>query len=116
MQGFFQVVVGQYATHDKAVDIFRSGSGRAWGEHHSCCFCGTDRFFRPGYMANLVNNWLPSLEGVVPKLQQGAKIADIGCGRGSSTLMMAQAFPNSLFFGYDFHGQSKSPAHVNCDY
>lgn len=106
MQGFFQAVVGQYATHDKALETFRTGAGRAWGEHHACCFCGTDRFFRPGYVANLVENWLPSLAGVEVKLQTGAKVADVGCGHGSSTLLMAQAYPNSTFYGYDFHEPS----------
>ena len=73
LQGFFQAVVGQYATHDTAVDVFRSGRGRPWGEHHSCCFCGTDRFFRAGYVANLVDHWIPALDGVRAKLEAGAK-------------------------------------------
>jgi len=106
MQGFFQVVVGQYATHDKALETFRSGSGRAWGEHHGCCFCGTDRFFRPGYTTNLITQWIPSLTGVEEKLRHGAKVADIGCGHGSSTILMAQAYPNCTFYGYDFHAAS----------
>lgn len=110
MQGFFQLVVGQYAAHDNALETFRAGSGRAWGEHHSCCFCGTDRFFRPGYMANLVDNWIPSLVGIESKLRHGSKVADIGCGRGSSTLLMAQAYPNSSFYGFDFHPPSIAEA------
>lgn len=106
MQGFFQAVVGQYATHDTAVDVFKTGRGRAWSEHHGCCFCGTDRFFRPGYVANLVENWLPALDGVVAKLESGAKVADIGCGLGSSTLLLAESFPNSEIYGFDFHAPS----------
>ena len=106
MQGFFQAVVGQYATHDTAVDVFKTGRGRPWSEHHGCCFCGTDRFFRPGYVANLVENWLPALDGVVAKLESGAKVADIGCGLGSSTLLLAESFPNSEIYGFDFHAPS----------
>jgi cyclopropane fatty-acyl-phospholipid synthase-like methyltransferase len=78
----------------------------AWGDHSECLFCGTEKFFRPGYMASLVTEWLPALDGVVEKLEQGAKIADVGCGRGASTLVMAKAFPNSTFTGFDFHQAS----------
>ncbi|UEM05485.1 methyltransferase domain-containing protein [Skermanella rosea] len=106
LQGFVQMIVAQYATYEKAVEVFRSGAGRAWGDHHACCFCGTDRFFRPGYMVNLVDSWLPALDGAVAKLEKGAKVADIGCGLGSSTLLMAKAFPNSVFHGMDFHAAS----------
>lgn len=106
MQGFFQSVIGQIATHDTAVDVFRSGRGRPWGEHHACCFCGTDRFFRPGYVANLVDNWIPALAGVQQKLEAGAHVADVGCGRGSSSLLMAECYPNSNIHGFDFHQPS----------
>lgn len=106
MQGFFQAVVSQYATHDQAVETFRSGRGRAWGDHHNCLFCGTDRFFRPGYQMSLLSAWLPALDGVEAKLRAGAKVADIGCGHGSSTVLMAGAFPQSTFHGYDFHAPS----------
>lgn len=106
MQGFFQMVISQFVTHDKAVDVFRSGAGRPWGEHHKCCFCGTDRFFRPGYAAHLTSEWLPALDGVVDRLRAGSRVADVGCGYGSSTILMAQAFPDSTFFGFDFHGPS----------
>lgn len=106
MQGFFQAVVAQHTTHDTAVDVFRSGRGRPWGEHHMCCFCGTDRFFRPGYAANLVESWIPALDGMEARLQAGAKVADIGCGRGSSTVLLAQAYPNSTIYGFDFHAPS----------
>ena len=106
MQGFFQAVIGQMATQETAVDVFKTGRGRPWGEHHSCCFCGTDRFFRPGYVANLVDSWIPALNGVQEKLEAGARVADIGCGRGSSSILLAQHYPNSNIHGYDFHQPS----------
>lgn len=106
MQGFFQAIVAQYETHDQAVDTFKSGNGRPWSEHSACCFCGTDRFFRPGYAANLIDSWIPALDGVEDRLKAGAKVADVGCGHGSSTVLMAQSFPNSTFYGYDFHAPS----------
>ncbi len=110
LQGLFQQLVSQFTTHEKAIEVFRTGAGRPWGEHHGCCFCGTDRFFRPGYAANLVNAWLPALDGVVQKLSTGGKVADVGCGHGSSTVLMAEAFPASAFYGYDFHTPSISVA------
>lgn len=113
MQGFFQCVVGQYATHDTAVEVFRSGRGRAWGEHHDCAFCGTDRFFRPGYVANLTRSWIPALDGVTAKLEAGAKVADIGCGLGSSTILLAESFPRSEVHGFDFHAPSIEIARRN---
>lgn len=106
MQGFIQIVFSQFEMHEKAVETFRSGKGRPWSEHSACCFCGTDRFFRPGYAANLVDNWIPALEGVEGRLKAGAKIADIGCGHGSSTILMAQAYPHSTVVGFDFHEPS----------
>lgn len=106
MQGFFQAVVAQYEAHETAVDVFKSGRPRPWSEHSACCFCGTDRFFRPGYAANLVQNWIPGLDGVEAKLKAGAKIGDIGCGLGSSTILLAQTYPNSTVYGFDFHGPS----------
>lgn len=106
MQGFFQSVMGQFATHETAVDVFQSGRGRPWSEHHPCCFCGTDRFFRPGYIANLVENWIPALDGVSEKLEVGGMVADIGCGHGSSTLLMAQSYPQATIHGFDFHPES----------
>jgi SAM-dependent methyltransferase len=106
MQGFVQILFSQFETHEKAVEVFKSGKGRPWSDHTACCFCGTDRFFRPGYAANLVENWIPSLAGVEAKLKAGAKVADIGCGHGSSTVLMAQAYPNSTIYGIDFHAPS----------
>jgi len=106
MQGFFQSVVSQYEAHALAVETFKSGKGRPWSEQTPCCFCGVDRFFRPGYAVNLVDSWIPSLNGVEAKLKAGAKVADIGCGHGSSTVLMAQAYPNSAFHGFDFHAPS----------
>jgi ubiquinone/menaquinone biosynthesis C-methylase UbiE len=106
MQGFFQAVVSQFETHEKAVETFKSGRGRPWGEHASSCFCGTDRFFRSGYMANLLERWIPSLNGVEAKLKMGGKVADIACGYGSSTILLAQEFQNSRIYGFDFHEPS----------
>ena len=106
MQGFFESIVSQYAGHETAVDVFKTGRGRPWSEHQSCCFCGTDRFFRPGYAFNLVDHWIPALDGVEAKLKTGAKVADIGCGFGSSAIIIAQNFPNSTVIGYDFHAPS----------
>ncbi len=106
MQGFFQTVVSQFATHETALDVFRSGRGRDWGEHHACCFQGTDRFFRAGYRANLIEHWIPSLEGVHQRLLEGGVIADVGCGLGSSTVIMARAYPNASAVGFDFHEPS----------
>ena len=106
MQGFFQSVVSQFETQAKAVETFKSGEGRPWGDHSTCCFCGTDRFFRPGYEACLIDQWIPALDGVEAKLKAGAKVADIACGHGSSTVLMAQAYPDSVIHGIDFHEPS----------
>ncbi len=106
MQGFFQAVVSGYTDVPKATDAIRNGTGLPWGDHSECLFCGTERFFRPMYAANLVESWIPALDGVKEKLESGAKVADVGCGYGSSTIIMAQAFPNSTFHGFDFHAPS----------
>ncbi|MBX4864580.1 class I SAM-dependent methyltransferase [Rhizobium sophorae] len=106
MTGGFQALDAVYADRAKLTHAFRHGGGVSWTDRCTCMFCGTDRFFRPGYKANLVDNWLPSLDGVVEKLERGARVADVGCGFGSSTLMMATAFPKSQFTGIDFHAHS----------
>jgi 2-polyprenyl-3-methyl-5-hydroxy-6-metoxy-1,4-benzoquinol methylase len=106
MQGFIQSVISQAEMHQEAVETFRSGKGRPWSDHSQCLFCGVDRFFRPGYEANLVGAWIPALNGVKEKLEAGAMVADIGCGHGSSTIVMARAYPNSTFHGFDFHEPS----------
>src|SRR3977135_4435359 len=95
-----------YADEDKIIDAFRSGEGMGWHEHDHRLFRGTERFFRPGYSGNLVAEWIPALDGMQEKLEQGAKVADVGCGHGASTIIMAEAFPNSEFFGFDYHDAS----------
>jgi SAM-dependent methyltransferase len=87
-------------------EAFRTGQGLGWGDHCNCLFCGTEKFFGPGYRANLISTWLPALDGVVAKLQRGGKVADVGCGHGISTILMAQAFPDSQFYGFDYHQPS----------
>ena len=106
LQGFFQAVKSGFDDEEKSTEAFRAGRGLSWGDRSPCCFRGTDRFFRPGYAVNLVDQWIPSLTGIREKLQAGAKVADIGCGHGSSTILMAEAFPNSTFTGFDFHPPS----------
>ena len=95
-----------YLDEPKVAEAFRTGKGVGWHEHSKCLFSGTERFFRPGYNANLASNWIPALEDVEGKLKAGAKVADVGCGHGASTIVMAQAYPNSKFFGFDYHAPS----------
>ena len=104
--GAFYLISSIYKDRSKIADAFRSGKGIGWHEHHNDLFIGTHKFFRPGYLANLVSSWLPSLDGVLKKLKDGATVADVGCGYGSSTVIMAKAFPKSQFFGYDYHLES----------
>lgn len=106
MTGGFYSLAAVFADEPKLTEAFRTGRGVGWGEHCNCLFCGVERFFRPGYKAHLVAEWLPSLEGIVEKLRRGAKVADVGCGHGASTVLMAEAFPNSEFVGIDFHDAS----------
>ena len=103
LAGFFDMAEAMFRAVPKITDAFRSGRGVGWHEHSRCLFCGTERFFRAGYRQHLVSEWLPALDGVVAKLQAGASVADIGCGHGASTILMAQAFPRSRFFGFDYH-------------
>ncbi|MGE8174850.1 class I SAM-dependent methyltransferase [Pseudomonas fluorescens] len=104
------VIASFYHDKDKLIAAMRGNGALAWGDHHSCMFKGTERFFRPGYRAHLVGEWLPALEGVVGKLQAGAKVADVGCGHGASTVVMAKAFPASNFVGFDYHAPSITTA------
>jgi 2-polyprenyl-3-methyl-5-hydroxy-6-metoxy-1,4-benzoquinol methylase len=106
MAGGFYGLGSVYASQAKLTDAFRTGEGVGWGDHSSCLYCGTEKFFRPLYRANLVSEWLPALDGVVEKLKAGAKVADVGCGHGVSTIIMAEAFPDSQFYGFDFHAPS----------
>jgi 2-polyprenyl-3-methyl-5-hydroxy-6-metoxy-1,4-benzoquinol methylase len=103
LPGFFQLALGSVIDSPKIVEKARSGDGFGWHEHVHDVHEGCERFFRPGYNASLVAEWLPALDGVVEKLQRGALVADIGCGHGSSTILMAQAFPHSSFVGSDYH-------------
>ncbi|MEA2318286.1 MAG: hypothetical protein QOD44_2475 [Solirubrobacteraceae bacterium] len=106
LPGFFQLALGSVLDSPKIVEKARSGDGFGWHEHVHDVHEGCERFFRPGYNANLVAEWLPALDGVIDKLQRGALVADIGCGHGSSTILMAQAFPHSTFVGSDYHAGS----------
>src|SRR2546423_2186009 len=103
--GFF-VIKAMTGAVARIEDHFRKGGGMLWGEHDPDLFVGTEKFFRPGYSAHLVATWIPSLTGVEEKLKTGGKVADVGCGHGASTIIMAQAFPNSRFWGFDNHEAS----------
>jgi SAM-dependent methyltransferase len=103
--GFF-VVKAMTQAVERIEDCFRNGGGMLWGEHHPDLFIGTERFFRPGYTAHLVSTWIPALDGVEEKLKAGAKVADVGCGHGASTIIMAKAYPNSEFWAFDNHDAS----------
>jgi 2-polyprenyl-3-methyl-5-hydroxy-6-metoxy-1,4-benzoquinol methylase len=103
LPGFFQIALGSVIDSPHIVERARSGDGFGWGDHVHDVHEGCERFFRPGYNAHLIPEWLPSLEGVVDKLERGALVGDVGCGHGASTILMAQAFPNSTFVGSDYH-------------
>jgi SAM-dependent methyltransferase len=108
--GAFQLVAAMVKDEPHITERFRTGAGFGWHEHHHDLFEGTERFFRPGYLGNLLTSWIPSLEGVQAKLEAGAHVADIGCGHGASTIIMAKAFPNSTFVGSDYHEASVEAA------
>lgn len=110
LPGFFQIALGTVHDAGHIVDAARSGAGYGWHEHATDVHVGCERFFRPSYHAHLVQEWLPALEGVVDKLRTGASVADVGCGHGASTVLMAQAFPQSRFVGYDYHLESIATA------
>jgi 2-polyprenyl-3-methyl-5-hydroxy-6-metoxy-1,4-benzoquinol methylase len=106
----FDAAAAYIENQPKVQEAFRTGGGVGWGNQSGCLFCAVARFFRPGYKANIVESWLPALDGVVEKLRRGARVADVGCGHGYSTVMMASAFPNSEFIGFDFHEASIAEA------
>ncbi len=110
MAGVYDVIASAWRDEPKITDAFRSGHGLGWHERSNCLFCGTERFFRTAYLHNLVQSWLPALDGVMEKLQRGATVADVGCGHGASTILMARSFPNSRFTGFDYHAPSVAAA------
>ncbi|HYK37706.1 class I SAM-dependent methyltransferase [Alloacidobacterium sp.] len=106
LPGFYHMLASCMKDEEKLTDIFRTGKGFGWHEHEKGLFEGCERFFRPSYLANLTTSWIPALEGVEEKLKTGARVADIGCGHGASTLLMAKTYPKSEFFGFDYHDKS----------
>jgi SAM-dependent methyltransferase len=103
LAGFFEIAEAAFRATSRVEQAFRTGRGVGWHEHHRCLYCGTERFFRTSYRHHLVSEWLPALDGVAAKLERGATVADVGCGHGASTILMAQAFPASRFYGFDYH-------------
>jgi SAM-dependent methyltransferase len=106
LPGAFELALGSLAAVPRIVQSFRTGEGMGWHEHDDGVFHGCEKFFRPAYAANLVSSWIPALTGVQEKLEAGARVADVGCGKGASTILMATSFPNSRFFGFDYHDKS----------
>jgi 2-polyprenyl-3-methyl-5-hydroxy-6-metoxy-1,4-benzoquinol methylase len=115
LRGGFDLMAALLDNQPKMHTAFKSGAGVAWGDQAGCMFCAVARFFRPGYHNYIVQQWLPALDGVVEKLERGAKVADVGCGHGWSTVMMAKAFPKSTFIGYDFHPSSIEEARAHAE-
>ena len=113
LPGAFELALGSLAAVPRIAESFRTGAGMGWHEHVDGVFHGCEKFFRPGYAANLVSNWIPALRDVRQKLEAGARVADVGCGKGASTLLLAKAFPNSRFYGFDYHDKSIEAA---CEY
>jgi SAM-dependent methyltransferase len=115
LPGFFQLAIGSVLDSPRITETAKNGGGFGWHEHVHDVHEGCERFFRPGYNANLVAAWLPALDGVIEKLERGARVADIGCGHGASTILMAQAFPPSSFVGSDYHGGSIETARIRAE-
>src|SRR6185437_11717450 len=113
LEGAFDLVGAMVEGRPRVEAAFKHGNGVAWGESSGCLFCAVGAFFRPGYVNSIVQSWLPALEGMPKKLHEGIKVADIGCGVGFSTLLMAKAFPKSSFIGYDFHAPSIEQANAH---
>lgn len=106
IMGGYQIMASLFQDEEKIVEAIRTGKGLGWGDHNCHLFEGTERLFRPNYVANLVSSWIPALDGVQEKLQRGIAVADVGCGHGASTILMAKAFLKSKFTGFDFHRPS----------
>jgi len=106
LPGAFHIISAIIKDESKILDAFRTGEGVGWDEHDAALFEGTEKFFRPNYAANLVSSWIPALDGVEEALKRGARVADVGCGHGASTMLMAKAYPKSTFVGFDYHGPS----------
>jgi 2-polyprenyl-3-methyl-5-hydroxy-6-metoxy-1,4-benzoquinol methylase len=113
--GVYESIASLFADESKLTEAFRTGNGVGWHEHDHRLFSGTERFFRPGYKAHLVAEWIPALEGVREKLEAGARVADVGCGHGASTVIMAKAFPQSTFAGFDYHDASIAASRERAD-
>jgi len=115
LPGFYHMLASCMKDEEKLTEVFRTGKGFGWHEHEKGLFEGCERFFRPSYLANLTTSWIPALEGVDAKLKTGARVADVGCGHGASTLLMAQTYPNSEFYGFDYHPASIEQAKKKAD-